>query len=97
MTWKSSVNWNELIIHVPVVAQAGEQHHGPRVVRAAPVQHLKMDSAVNVDEGLFVWRAIEACERLNGAMLPARESVSEANRANEAVEKSVWTHSWFPS
>jgi len=41
-----------------------------------------MDSAVNVDEGLFVWRAIEACERLNGAMLPARESVSEANRAN---------------
>jgi hypothetical protein len=57
----------KLIIDVCVVTQPGEQHHGLGRVRAAPVQHLKLDARFDLDERHFVWGGITACSRLRRA------------------------------
>jgi len=75
----------ELVEDMRVVTQAGEQHHGLRLVLAAPIHHLQPHAGLHLDEPRLVRRGIPACGRripsapfrlVDGASDPFVEPVS---------------------
>ena len=62
----------EPVIHMRVVAVTGEQHHSVRHVRAAPVQNLELDSAVDRHACFLVRSRIDASSGLRSALFHRR-------------------------